>query len=209
MAPLAPEKDTMNDAMNDARTPIGKAPATVEQIAQGRRTMLLLFGVCVLPVLAAYFAFYVWHPSAQASHGTVISPAQALPMSTLQTIDGTSLSAAMRGKWVLAVRAPSACDKDCRQQLYYTRQIRTIQAADMDRVARLWVFDDTGKPDVGLLAEHPDLLVVSDAKLANALGATGHIVLIDPRGNLMMRFAENPDPKGIVQDLQKLLKYSR
>jgi hypothetical protein len=115
----------------------------------------------------------------------------------------------MHGKWVLALRAPSACDGPCRQQLYYMRQIRVIQAADMDRVARLWVLDDAGKPDAALLVQYPGLLVVSDAGLASALGPAGHIALIDPRANLMMRFPQDSDPKGIVKDLQKLLKYSR
>ena len=186
-----------------------KPVATEEQIAKGRRTMLLLLLVCVAPVIAAYFAFYVWRPSATASYGTVISPGQVLATASLRTQDGTTLDAGMRGKWVLALRAPSSCDKDCQQSLYYMRQIRVIQAADMDRVARLWVFDDAGKPDPALLGQHPGLLVVNDAVLAAALGQAEHIALIDPRGNLMMRFPQNPDSKGIVRDLQKLLKYSR
>ncbi len=47
-------------------------------------------------------------------------------------------------------------------------------------------------------------------RCASALGEAGQrIALIDPRGNLMMRFPQNTDPKGVVKDLQKLLKYSR
>lgn len=182
---------------------------TDEQVAQGRRMLIWLFLVCLAPLVAAYFAFYVWRPSSLASHGDVISPAIALNTAGLRTLDGALLDSGMRGKWVLALRAPSACDKDCEQNLYYMRQIRVIQAADMDRVARLWVFDDDGKPGAALVAQHPGLLVVRDASLANALGEAGHIVLIDPRGNLMMRFAQQADTKGIVKDLQKLLKYSR
>jgi hypothetical protein len=115
----------------------------------------------------------------------------------------------MRGKWVMALRAPSSCDRDCQRDLYYMRQIRTIQAADMDRVGRLWVVDDGGKPDPALLSQHPGLIVVSDAGLASGIGPAGQIALIDPRANLMMRFPQNPESKGIVKDLQKLLKYSR
>jgi hypothetical protein len=35
-----------------------------------------------------------------------------------------------------------------------------------------------------------------------------HIFLIDPNGNLMMRFPNNPDPGKIKNDLTKLLKWS-
>ena len=38
---------------------------------------------------------------------------------------------------------------------------------------------------------------------------TDHIFLVDPNGNLMMRFPKNPDPAKIKNDLAKLLKWSR
>ena len=36
-----------------------------------------------------------------------------------------------------------------------------------------------------------------------------HIYLIDPLGNLMMRFPRDADPSRMIKDLQRLLKYSR
>ena len=38
--------------------------------------------------------------------------------------------------------------------------------------------------------------------------APDHIYLIDPFGNLMMRFPRDPDPSRMIKDLQRLLKYS-
>ena len=35
------------------------------------------------------------------------------------------------------------------------------------------------------------------------------ILLIDPLGNLMMRFPLSDDPKGMLEDIKKLLKLSR
>ena len=35
------------------------------------------------------------------------------------------------------------------------------------------------------------------------------LYLIDPLGNLMMSYARTADPKGIIKDLSRLLKYSR
>jgi hypothetical protein len=35
------------------------------------------------------------------------------------------------------------------------------------------------------------------------------IYLVDPLGNLMMRFPEDPDPSRMKKDLSKLLKWSR
>ena len=36
-----------------------------------------------------------------------------------------------------------------------------------------------------------------------------HIYLIDPIGNVMMRFPRDPDPSRMLKDLTRLLKYSR
>jgi hypothetical protein len=36
-----------------------------------------------------------------------------------------------------------------------------------------------------------------------------HIYLVDPLGNLMMRFPRDPDPSRMIKDLQRLLRYSR
>ena len=36
-----------------------------------------------------------------------------------------------------------------------------------------------------------------------------HIYLVDPLGNLMLRFPRDPDPSRMIKDLQRLLRYSR
>ena len=38
--------------------------------------------------------------------------------------------------------------------------------------------------------------------------ASDHIYLVDPLGNLMMRFPREPDPSRVIKDLQRLLKAS-
>jgi len=36
-----------------------------------------------------------------------------------------------------------------------------------------------------------------------------YIYLVDPLGNLMMRYPRDPDPAKLLKDLQRLLRYSR
>ena len=36
-----------------------------------------------------------------------------------------------------------------------------------------------------------------------------HLYVADPRGNLMLRFPENPEPTRMIKDLQRLLRPSR
>jgi hypothetical protein len=36
-----------------------------------------------------------------------------------------------------------------------------------------------------------------------------HVYLVDPLGNLMMRFPQDPDPMRVIKDLQRLLRASQ
>ena len=60
------------------------------------------------------------------------------------------------------------------------------------------------------LAQHPGLVVAQVGETARAAlpGGTGAIFLIDPLGNLVLRYGADPDIKGISKDLTRLLKAS-
>jgi hypothetical protein len=131
-----------------------------------------------------------------------------------------------RGRWLMVRVGPAACNEACQQELWLMRQIRLTTGRERDRVERLWILTDTATPDAGLLAEHQGLWVVrlgdwqaqdqlvknwlSVATRGNSVnGGTSNIWIVDPLGNLMMRFPDNPDPNGMKKDLNRLLKASR
>ena len=47
------------------------------------------------------------------------------------------------------------------------------------------------------------------ARFPAAGAVTDHIYVLDPLGNLMMRYPRDPDPKRMIEDLQRLLQTSR
>jgi hypothetical protein len=55
------------------------------------------------------------------------------------------------------------------------------------------------------------IVVAPAAELARAGAAIdeGHIYLVDPHGNVMMRWPSDPDLKGMLGDLKRLLKASQ
>jgi hypothetical protein len=79
--------------------------------------------------------------------------------------------------------------------------------------ARRAVFLLTGDPmpPPGLLAQHPGLVVarIPDAAGARFPGGIHKLYLVDPLGNLVLAYPENPDIKGIAKDLTRLLKASQ
>ncbi|MFT4174718.1 MAG: hypothetical protein QM639_19275 [Rhodocyclaceae bacterium] len=171
------------------------APIDPRQRRRARRTLLAIFLVCLAPVLASYGAFYLWRPAARSNQGELIDPPRTVAWPTAQ-------ADALRGKWVLAVSTPGACDEACTQALYLTRQVRTAQAKEMHRVARAWV-----APAAGEGAADDGLAMVADAALAAQLGER-RVVLVDPLGNLVLRYPLPPDGRALNKDLARLLKYS-
>jgi len=117
----------------------------------------------------------------------------------------------LRGKWILVSFDAAACDAYCGKKLYFMRQVRRAQGKDMDRVERLWVLTDAGKPRAELLGAIEGTRIETRMDLTKVFpgNAPDHIYLVDPLGNLMMRFPRDPDPSRMIKDLQRLLKYSR
>jgi len=176
-------------------------------------TLAALILVCTLPVIASYLAFYVWKPQDQVNYGQLIAPTP-LPEATLVVPEGRPPvdRATLNGHWTLVYAGPAACGEACREALYATRQTRVAQGKEMDRVARLWLVTDAEQPNAEVLATHRELQVAhADAAwLALLPGAEHgvHVFLVDPLGNVMMRFPEQADIKLVIKDLQRLLKYS-
>ncbi len=168
---------------------------------EARRTLILLALVCVAPVAASYIAFYFWKPGGGTNYGELLTPTPWNPPGI-----APSEEVLLRGRWVMVFAAPASCDKGCRDKLWIMRQVRTAQGKEMDRIERVWLVTDGGKPNAALLAEHPGLRVVN----AHAVEpGAGRIEIIDPLGNQMMRYPAEPEPKRMIKDFERILKYSR
>ena len=167
-----------------------------------RATLLLIALACAAPVILATLAYYFeWTPGGTGNYGELIPP---------RTVGGAPLEK-LRGKWVLVTFDSAACDATCERKLYYVRQARRAQGKEQLRVERLWLVTDAGQPRAELLAAIEGAHVAPAGDLPKAFPGepARHIYLVDPLGNLMLRFPRDPDPSKMIKDLQRLLKYSR
>lgn len=171
--------------------------------------------VSVFPIAAALFFYYLAPPAGRMNHGDLLQPAP-LPAKTLPLLSGgTFRFEQMKGEWLLLQIDSGDCAARCREKLYAMRQIRLAQGKDMVRLERLWLLSDDSRPAPDLLAEYEGTLVVRAAgsEVLAAFPApadrTAHLYVVDPQGNLMMRFPEKPDPTRMIKDLQRLLRPSR
>ena len=183
--------------------------------ARGRRTLLLLALVALAPIVASYVAFYWLMPTKRLNYGELLATAPAPPLTGI-ALDGAPFALTdLRGKWVLLIASGADCAAACEKALYATRQARTIQGREQDRVVRA-LLQPTGAsaPPPGLLTGHPGLLTarvdpIALAQLPLPVPDVTTIILIDPRGNLVLRYGADPDIKRVANDLGRLLRASQ
>lgn len=188
-------------------------------IAAGRRGLLLIVAVFVVPLLVA-LAWYLFAPRlapTSPANGALIEPARPLePFEVARASGGAYRLDDLHGHWTLIHVLGDDCGDRCSQRLYASRQIHDALGEDRIRVRRIALAaDGRGTPGLAdILAEHPRLTVLAQGpegalaqQLPPAAGAT--VYLVDPLGNLMMRFGPAVEPGGILDDLERLLKLSR
>lgn len=180
--------------------------------AVGRRTLLWLALLALAPIVASYAAYYFYTPTKRMNYGELVEPVIAAVATGVRP-DGQPFALAdVRGKWVLVIVGGPECAEPCRRALYATRQARAMQGRDQDRVARVWL-QPAGAPAPlpELLAQHPGLIAarVDPGELARLpLGTTPGILLLDPRGDLVLRYGADPDIRGLARDVGRLLSAS-
>jgi len=191
---------------------------TEQQKKSGRIKMLLVLAICALPMAGSYFTYYVIKPTGRTNYGALIDPRNyPIPALEARTLDGKpSGLEAYKGKWIMLQSGPAACADDCKKQMFAMRQLRLMQGKEMERIERVWLITDAEPVDTMLIREYDgmNILRVKESVLKAWLpvdagtSAAEHIYLIDPLGNLMMRFPKNPDPAKVKTDMGKLLKAS-
>ncbi|MEO6322637.1 MAG: hypothetical protein ABIR56_18305 [Polaromonas sp.] len=197
--------------------PPGPRPADTRS---GRWKMILVLLVCASPVLASYFAYYVVRPEGRRNFGELIDPQRPLPAMATHTLDGKAGQlTALKNQWLLLSAASGACEVRCEQNLYFQRQLRESLGREKERLDRVWLVNDEAPVREALLPAlaSSTVLRVAPGDLAQWLEpAPGqrlqdHLYLVDPLGNLMMRFPADLDAEAAAKakrDLDRLLRAS-
>jgi cytochrome oxidase Cu insertion factor (SCO1/SenC/PrrC family) len=189
-----------------------------QQQNKGRWKLLAVLAVCASPLIFSYLTYYVIKPSGRTNYGALIDPRQyPIPALGSTDLEGKALTLeAFKGKWLMLQAAPGDCQQACKDQMVKIRQLRLMQGKGMERIERIWLVTDNAPLDIQLMKviDGVHMLRVKpeavNAWLPVEAGGnpTEHLYLIDPLGNLMMRFPKEADPKKITKDISKLLKAS-
>ena len=186
--------------------------------AKSKWTLYAIIAVCAAPVIVSYFMYYVVKPQGRTNYGTLIDPrAYPIPALGAATLAGKPAGLeAFKGKWIMLQVGGGDCDDACRNRLFKMRQLRLMQGKEMNRIERVWLITDDKPLETVLMREYDGTRMLrADARKVDAwlpvdagTQPEDHIYLIDPHGNLMMRFPKDADPNRIKHDLKRLLMAS-
>lgn len=170
--------------------------------------------VFFLPIAASWWIYYFTDigKGEAASFGELIEPPVPLANGLLT---GAAEPAALHGKWSLVFVMSGDCPQSCQARLAELVTLRLSLDRDAGRVQN--VIGMKGAPQTAALQTllstytSPALLLYdySIDPVASRHLEPGNIYLVDPLGNLIMKYSEASTADGIIRDLKRLLRYSR
>ncbi|MCO6056150.1 hypothetical protein NG726_05645 [Pseudomonas sp. MOB-449] len=175
---------------------------------RGRIQLLLILMVVIGPMMlaTAMYKFSFWVPEGRSYHGALLGNGQT-------SVDLGVLGSAPQETWQLLVTAPSGCEADCQELVYVARQIHIGLGRDASRASHaLAVTEVPADYADKLKQEFPQLKrygldAAAYGKATENLGGA-QLWIVDPHGNLVLRYDGTTQGKKILNDLRHLLKLS-
>ena len=184
----------------------------------GKKTLLLLAVVFVLPfTIAATLHLLNVRPSGK-SYGELITPPVALNIPALQDAQAKPFAAKnWQKKWNIVMIDRTGCADACQATTHLLSNVHISLDKEFKRVQQILLLPIGAQANeiADLQKKNPDLLILSGGNEAaqfadklEKLSKPQAIYLVDPLGNLMMQYPQNFEPKGLRSDLLRLLKNS-
>jgi cytochrome oxidase Cu insertion factor (SCO1/SenC/PrrC family) len=183
-------------------------------IGRARLKLLAIMALFAAPIVGSTLVYHFFRPTTTASYGELISPPSAITTAQFPRLGGgTFRFEELRGKWVLIASDSGACPDACVAKLTLMRQLRLMLGRDASRLARVFVADDTRAMAPQALAPFEGTVAITPSPgmvlPLSPVNDRAHFYLVDPLGNVMMRFPAGAEPRRMLRDLERLLKASQ
>lgn len=194
----------MGAAMNPPNISEAQAP---HNRRRGRWQLLLIVAMVIGPMILAtgMYKLQFWVPESRSYHGELIGNGQSRADIGVRA-DET--------RWQILVTAPRDCAVDCQQLVYLARQIQISLGRDASRASHALAASQPLDTDyqAKLQREYPQLQrypldLPTFTKGASDQGAP-LLWIVDPHGNLVLRYDARVKGKDLLNDLRHLLKLS-
>jgi hypothetical protein len=179
----------------------------------GRRQLLLVASLFIVPLATAVVLYYssAWRPVVN-SQGTLLDPPRPIAVAGAALADGRPAPAnVLEGQWSL-VHPAAACDERTEAVIDELARVRLALDKDAARVRRVLAHAGacpgaaTGPRDADLLVLAGDAAFL--AQFPPAVDGRAGIYIVDPHGNLMMSYPASGSARGLLKDMERLLRLS-
>lgn len=198
----APEpRGTGVTGMAPASGPRG-GPPTEAVRWRNRMVLIGLFAGVFGPMLVAMLLYRSgWIEGGRTNHGELLDPVPPV----------AELSSELRERrelWRLVLRTSGACaDDPCRERLDRLRRLHLLLNRDVARVERVLVTEAAAEAAPALSEPFPRLRVVGPGTGTLGGGETA-VFLVDPLGNVVLRYRLDQIGEPLLDDLEHLLDLS-
>lgn len=192
---------------------------------QNKRKLLTIIAWFLIPLAVAISWYKLlpedYRPASMTNNGELLDPVFTLTEFSYQTLEGEPFgNREVETIWTLLHFVEGECDADCSESLYNTRQMRISFGKDIDRIKRIAVVSGEvmSESNMKMWASHPDLLVLVATGTGMGVQIKQHlddfernsnaVFLLDPLGNVVIRFPGSLPVKLMKKDIKKLLKLS-
>ncbi|KAA0945367.1 MULTISPECIES: hypothetical protein [unclassified Pseudomonas] len=177
--------------------------------SKGRWQLILIVLMVIGPMVLATFMYKLqfWVPENRSYHGELIGNGQTRADIGVQ---------ASEERWQLLVTAPAACANDCQQLVYLARQLQIGLGRDASRASHALAVAQpvSTEYEAKLKVEYPQLqrypldLPTFNKDAAAQGSGDAQLWVVDPHGNLVLRYDARVKGKDLLNDLRLLLKLS-
>ncbi len=185
---------------------------------KSRLILISIFAVGIIPLFIGLFLFYNPHylSGKTTERGELLSP----PLDARPWVGESD-------KWRIVLLAADECLEECQQMIYFARQAHeALKEVWQRRVTRvILIKDDIELPEAiieGLSRQSPPItsVYISERELNQLFGTkfdnlaevTNNIFIVDPHGNLILRYQDVTSikkAKEMLKDINHLLRASR
>jgi len=179
-----------------------------------RAKLALIAALFCAPIVASLVAYRFLRPEPSANYGELLLPPASITAHAFGRDEGGSFAfSSLKGRWILVTSDSGACGEACVSKLATMRQVRLALGRNAARVERVFVVDDVRAPDRAALAPFAGMVVaLTPAGMSLPPGPANdraHVYLVDPLGNVMLRWPAQPELRRMFRDLERLLKASQ
>jgi hypothetical protein len=176
-----------------------------QPVTSGRRQLIWIILIAAASFGGAFVLYYAapsLGPWGTTNHGAFVDP--PVTIERLELRDAARAEFRTAGTWWLWVVQAGPCDAACEKALHGLGQVHQLLNRDAPRVRRALI---TSVPlaDAALAANYPGLEFLT----GRIAGLEPGLYIVDPLGNLVLRYPLDAAGKSVLDDLKRLLKVSQ